>query len=136
MTGIVHARYPMGPDNDEVSASGTSPVEPCTLVSKGQAAAILGGGVQVTEAPQGPTCIFTAAGREVTLAVEGTALASLRESARHATRVRVAGQTGWCLSYGSTSVATPLDSGRVLQVTGPCPAGVRFAALALRRLPS
>jgi hypothetical protein len=35
--------YPTGRDNDEVSETGAGPVEPCKLVSRGKAAAILAG---------------------------------------------------------------------------------------------
>ena len=50
--------------------------------------------------------------------------------------MQVGSGTGWCLDYGSTSVATPLSDGRVLQVTGPCALAGRFAAKALEELSS
>jgi hypothetical protein len=129
--------YPTGRDNDEISETGAAPVRPCGLVSRSNAAAILGGAVLVSQEPQGPTCVFALRGskRQVTLVIENTRLASLRGHARKASRVRVAGHLGWCLRYESTSVAVPLGDGRVLHVTGPCATAARFAARALPHVP-
>lgn len=129
--------YPTGRDTDEVSETGAGPVEPCELVSDGKAAAILGGAVQATQKPKGPTCVYALRGskQQVTLVIENTRLTSLRGHARKASRIQVAGQTGWCLRYESTSVAVSLADGRVLHVTGPCTAAARFAALALPHVP-
>lgn len=129
--------YPSGIDNDEVSETGAGPVEPCSLVSGSEAAAILGGAVQVSQEPQGPTCVYAVEGsaEQVTMVVESTRLASLRKHARKTSAVSIAGQTGWCLRYESTSVVVPLPGGRVLHVTGPCDAAASFAALAVPRVP-
>jgi hypothetical protein len=125
--------YPTGRDNDETSETGAGPVETCRLVSPGDAATILGGAVQVTQEPQGPTCVYALQGSEqqVTLVVEDTRLASLRGHARKASPLQIAGHSGWCLHYESTSVAVPLADGRVLHVAGPCADAARFAARAL-----
>lgn len=133
-TEIVRANYPYGPDNDEISATGAKPVKPCGLVSRAQAVRILGAGVNVSERPQGPTCIYTGSGRQITTVVEEAPLAALRSGARKKTKVSVNGNSGWCLSYETTSVVIDAGHGRVLQVTGPCAAGVRFAAIALPRI--
>lgn len=133
-TEIVTASYPTGRDTDEVSASGAKPIAPCTLVTKKQAEGILGGGVKVTERPQGPTCVYSGSGREIDLVVEKVPLKQLKEGARSAKPVTIRGRQGWCLRYESTSVVVAVGSGRVLQVTGPCQAGVRFAAAALPRI--
>jgi hypothetical protein len=127
------ARFPSGKDNDEISPTGAAPVKPCNLVSKAEASAILGTAVQVTTGPQGPTCIYERLGSTevMTLAVERTSLPSLRNHAKTASRVTVAGWDAWCLRYGSTSVAVPLAEGNVLRVTGPCKTATRFAARAL-----
>jgi hypothetical protein len=131
------ARYPSGPDNDEISETGADPVKPCGLVPRTRAAAILGGAVEVSQEPRGPTCVYAMRGseRQVTLVVEHTRLASLRRHARRAFRVQPVGHAGWCLRYESTSVAVPLAGGRVLSVTGPCVTAARFAAQALPRIP-
>ena len=134
-TEIVTASYPTGRDTDEVSASGAKPIQPCALVSKSEAEGILGKGVAVSEKPQGPTCVYSGSGRKVRVVVEKVPLKSLREGARSATEVSVAGRHGWCLRYETSAVVVAVGEGRVLQVTGPCAAGVRFAAVALPRIP-
>ena len=127
------ARYPTGRDNDEISETGADAINPCGLVSSGKAAVILGGPPQVTEEPQGPTCVYalTGSGLQITVTIESTRLSSLRRHAHKTSRIRVAGKVGWCLRYESTSVAVPLAGGRVLHVTGPCATARRIAALAL-----
>jgi hypothetical protein len=133
----VAARFPTGHDNDEISPTGAVPVNPCKLVSRGGATGILGGAVEATLEPQGPTCVYKMSGsrsEQITLVVGSTPLGSLRRHARQASRVSVAGRTGWCLRYGSTSVGVPLGGGRALHVTGPCGTATRFAARALRHL--
>jgi hypothetical protein len=135
VTEISSAAYPNGHDTDEVSASGAKPIKPCGLVSKAEAKAILGTGVSVAERLQGPTCSYTGSGRQVTLVVGRVSLRSLRGAARGATPVKITGRPGWCLRYEATSVVVAAGEDRVLQVTGPCAAGVRFAALALPRIP-
>jgi hypothetical protein len=131
-TEITQAIYPSGRDNDEISPTGATAVKPCQLVTKAEATAILGKGVTVSEELQGPTCVYSAAGRQITLVVEEVTIKGLREGARKARKVRVAGRQGWCLTYETTSVVVPFDRNRILHVSGPCQAGVRFAAAALR----
>jgi hypothetical protein len=133
---IATASFPSGHDTDEVSVTGAKPVKPCALVTKREAEGILGAGVKVSERLQGPTCVYSGSGREVTLVVMKGSLGKLRSGAKTSTPVTVGGRSGYCLRYESTSVVVGAGSGRVLQVTGPCAAGVRFAAAALRRLPS
>lgn len=130
------ARDPSDQENDEVSESGAGPARPCHLVSRSEAADILGGEVRVSVGLQGPTCIYAArdSKRQVTLVVERIDFDSLRHQAGSAPRIRVGRRSGWCLHYGSTSVAVPLADGRVLDVTGPCPIAARFAARGLARM--
>lgn len=134
-TEIVTATFPTGRDTDEVSASGSKPTPACELVTKREAEAILGAGVALSEKPLGPTCVYSGSGRRVSLVVEKVPLATLRDAARSATEVTVAGRRGWCLRYETTAVVVGVGQGRVLHVTGPCPAGVRFAVKALPRIP-
>ena len=58
---------PSGPGTS--SETGASPAaqapDPCSLVSRGEAAAILGGAVQTTLGRQGPTCIYEPEGSPV-----------------------------------------------------------------------
>lgn len=133
-TTIDVAKFPNGKDNDEISPSGAKPIKPCRLVTKSEASGILGGGVSVSERPQGPTCVYTSSGREITLAVAETPLRALREGARHVSKVTIAGHTGYCLRYQATSIVVAVPAHRVLQINGPCAAGARFAAFALPRL--
>ena len=74
-------------------------------------------------------------GREIDLAVEQGSAKQLKNGAKRAEKVTVNGRSGYCLTYQSTSVVFDVGSGQVLQVTGPCQAGVRFAAVAIPRIP-
>jgi hypothetical protein len=133
-SGIVEASFPTGHDTDEVSVTGAKPVKPCALVPKKKAEGILGPEVQVSERPQGPTCVYTGSGREIDLVVEKASLATLKGEAKKVEPVTINGRQGYCLTFQSTSVVAALGGGRVLQVTGSCQAGVRFAAIALKRV--
>jgi len=127
------AQRPAGEENDEVNATGAEVENPCRLVSADEASTILGAGVRTSVGSQGPTCIYIPKGSkpQMTVSLEQTSLRGLRIRAAEATRVAVGGSAGWCLDYGSTSVAVPAAEGTVLRVTGPCPLAARFAARAL-----
>jgi uncharacterized protein DUF3558 len=131
---VVEAAFPSGHDTDEVSVTGAKPVKPCALVPKKKAESILGSNVKVSERPQGPTCVYMGSGREIDLVVEKTSLSALKREAKKVEPVTIDGRQGYCLTYQSTSVVVGVSGGRVLQVTGPCQAGVRFASIALKRL--
>jgi hypothetical protein len=135
-TEIVSAQFPSGRDTDEESTTGRKPVKPCSLVTAAQANKILGGHVRISERPQGPTCVFSGSGREISLVVEEVPLKPLVQGARKSSQVTAGGHHGWCLRYETSSVVFGVGRGRVLQITGPCPAGVRFAAAALPRIPA
>jgi hypothetical protein len=110
---------------------------PCSLVTKTQASAIIGGPiVEPLEAPQGPTCIYrTAAGKPyVTLAVQTIDFASLKKQIRHSRRVSVSGASAYCGTYGRQMLYLPLPGGRVLSVAAPCTTAARFAAKATPHL--
>jgi hypothetical protein len=128
---IATGQYPNGHDTDEESTSGAKPIKPCSLVSEAQADRILGGGVDISEHLQGPTCAFSGSGREVTLVVMEAPLKPLVAGARKARPLTVGRHRAWCVSYETTSVVTAVRGRRVLQVTGACPAAARFAAAAL-----
>lgn len=131
---VVEAAFPSGHDTDEVSVTGAKAVKPCALVPKKKAEGILGPNVQVSERPQGPTCVYMGSGREIDLVVEKTSLKMLKSEAKKVETVTINGRPGYCLTFQSTSVVIGIGGGRVLQVTGPCQAGVRFASIALKRL--
>jgi hypothetical protein len=134
-TEIAEGNFPNGLDNDEISPTGAKPVEPCTLVTAGQARKILGAGTKVSEHMQGPTCVFQGSGREVTMVVMETPLQPLVKGARSAHSLTLAGHQAWCLRYEGDSVVADVGEGRVLQVSGSCPAATRLAAAALPHVP-
>jgi len=130
-------RYPAGHDTDEKNDTGADPLHPCRWVTRSEAAAILGRRVTTSEAPQGPTCIYTPAGARaaVTLTLEIAPLSPLRRHAKHVAAMRVAGAGGYCLRYASPFVAVPVGASRILHVdAGSCAAAARFAARALPRV--
>jgi hypothetical protein len=88
------------------------------------------------EAPQGPTCIFQAAGARsyVTMTVETTRFAAIRRHSRTLSKRRIAGHTAHCVRYGQVATYVPLSRGRLLHITASCSVGARFAAKALPRL--
>ena len=125
---------PLLKDNDEISPTGAKPIKPCKLVTRPEATAILGKGTTSAEHPQGPTCVYSNAGRTVTLTVEVNSVKTLKGSARKATKVELDGRTGWCIKYQTTAVIVGISGGRVLRADGPCQAGVRFVSKALHRI--
>jgi hypothetical protein len=133
-TTIESAREPLTADNDEIQPTGAKVIKPCTLVTRPEAEVILGKHVTSAERPQGPTCVYSASGRTVTLAVEVNSVNQLRKAARRASKVNVNGRTGWCITYQATAVIIGVSGGRVLRADGPCQAGVRFVAKALPRV--
>jgi hypothetical protein len=134
-TVIATGQFPTGHDTDEESASGTKPIKPCTLVTRKEAKAILGGAVKMEEHPQGPTCVYTSSGREITMALMELSLKPLVSGARKSTPLTVRGHQAYCIRYETTSVVTNVGNGKILQVTGPCQADVRFVSAALPRIP-
>jgi hypothetical protein len=139
-TGPVKARTPAGAIDDEVNASGAKTINPCTLVSRAEAQAILGKPVgQPVSAPQGPTCIYKPQGKTpvVTLAVESLHFSTTKPQAQLRDRmsVTVSGHTAYCGVAGDPTMILPLPAGRFLDVTAPCPLAAAFAAKALSHIP-
>ncbi len=128
-------------DNPGRADSGNGPsagqLNPCTLVSRAQAQAILARPLGVPqEAPLGPTCIYQPTGARsfVTVALEPGELAKFAHRIRHRQQLRVAGRTAYCGDYGQPTTFVATGDGRVLSVVAPCPIGARFAAAALHRM--
>jgi hypothetical protein len=128
---IATGQYPNGHDTDEESLSGRKTISPCSLVSERQANRILGGDVKISEHPQGPTCVFQGSGREVNLVLMEAPFKPLIAGARSAKKLTIDGHPAWCLRYESTMVVTSVGDGRVLQISGACPAAARFAEAAV-----
>jgi hypothetical protein len=138
-SGPVKARTPTGAIDDEVNASGAKTLNPCTLVTRTEAQAILGKPVgQPVSAPQGPTCIYKPQGttRVVTLAVESLHFSTVKPQAQLRDRmsVTVSGHTAYCGVAGDPTMIIPLPAGRFLDITAPCPLAAAFATKALSRI--
>jgi hypothetical protein len=131
---ITEARFPNGHDTDEKSASGRKPIRPCSYVSPKQANEILGGNVKIAEHPQGPTCVYTGSGREITVVLSEVPLKPIITGARNAKPMTIAGHHAYCVRYEKTSIVASVNKGRVLQITGSCQAAARFAALAIPKI--
>jgi hypothetical protein len=134
---VVQARQTPSVSEDEQSAGHSKPLNPCTLVSLSQAQNITQGAItKVIEAPLGPTCIYSGAGRTagVTLAVESenfnqvTRLMSVRK------HIVISGHRSVCGRLGKPILLVPLDRYTLLNVSAPCGIAQRFAALAVGRL--
>lgn len=121
------------------SGHGTAPgqLNPCTLVSRARAQAIIGRPIAAPqEAPLGPTCIYQPRGaaETITLTVETLALSQATSQMHGRTRVQIAGHTAYCGIYGQRMTLVALTGGRVLAIAAPCAVGARLAAAALPRL--
>jgi hypothetical protein len=135
----VKARTQVGMIDDEVSATGAKTLDPCSLVSRTQAQAILGKPVgQPVDAPQGPTCIYTPQGAKslVTVAVVATDFSKIQPQAhlRDRMSVTVSGRAAYCGVAGVPTMIVPLTPGRFLTVTAPCPIAASFATRALSHI--
>jgi hypothetical protein len=116
-------------------AAGAS--RPCSLVTKSQAAAIVGAPlVEPLEAPQGPTCIYqTKSGKPyITLAVQSVSFAKLRKQIHKTRAVAIADRTAYCGTYGEPMLFLPVAGGRVLTISAPCNVAQQFAAKAVGHL--
>lgn len=112
---------------------------PCNLVTREQAAAIVGGPIlEPVEAPQGPTCIYRSKSGDsfVTVAVQALDFDKVRRQMRDVQRFAVSDRTAYCGDYGQPTLYVPLRGGRVLSVTAPCGLARQFAVKAVPRLTS
>ncbi len=133
------ARQPSGSVDDEVNASGAKTLDPCTLVTREEAQAILGKPVgNPVDAPQGPTCVYSVSGAKapVTLAVQALHFSTVKPQSQLQDRITlsVAGHTAYCGVAGTPTLIVPLSAGRFLSVVAPCPIAASFAAKALGRI--
>jgi len=134
---VAQARQTPGSSNDDESATGAKPLNPCKLVSLSEAQTITGGAItKLIEAPLGPTCIYSGRGSSagVTLAVETE---SFRQATRHMTarkHVVVGGHRSLCGRLGTQMLFVPLGRYQLLNVTATCGIAKGFAAVAVSRL--
>jgi hypothetical protein len=113
-------------------------INPCALVTRGEAQSILGATVLAPrQAPLGPTCIYQTGSHRafVTLAVELSSFAKLPRQQSSLRKFSGVGRPAYCGgTTGATGLFVRLGANEVLTVTGPCQTGGRFAAHALARL--
>jgi hypothetical protein len=134
---VEKARPTPSASNDEHSTSAPKPLNPCSLVRLSEAQAITGGAItKTTEAPLGPTCIYSGTGRVagVTLALQSQ---SFRQVTRHMSarkHVVVRGHRSVCGRLGTQMLLVPLSQYELLNVTAPCGIAQRFATVAISRL--
>ena len=110
---------------------------PCNLVTRAQAASILGAAVQEPlEAKQGPTCLYrTKDGDDfVSVAVQSARFRELRSMLSQSLRVDAGGRTAYCGHAGQDMLYVRLSARRVLSIAGSCDVATKFAAKAVREL--
>lgn len=133
--GEINDDNPGRADTGGHSATGRS--DPCTLVSRAQAQAIVGKPIGApVDAPLGPTCIYQPAGAKsfITVAVESIDFSTIKPLIHNRTQSTIDGRAAYCGTYGQPTTFVPLSNGRTLDIAAPCSVGVRFAAEALPRL--
>jgi hypothetical protein len=122
---------------NEQRGTGVAPLNPCSLVTRAEAGAILGRPiVGLHQAPQGPTCIYEPRRAKglVTMAIELTPFDPKKQPAGNVTRVMLRGHNAYCVKDHGLAVLVPLAAGHVLRVAAPCPIASGFASKALARL--
>ena len=134
----VPAKGISGAPNDEVNATGAKTVDPCTLVTRAEAQAIVGKPVgKPVEAPQGPTCIYRPAGARsfITVAVVSLAFSKVLPQSQLRDRISltISGHSAYCGNAGGQQLIVPLANGKFLAVAAPCPIAAAFAKTALSR---
>jgi hypothetical protein len=122
---------------NEQRGTGIAPLNPCTLVTRSEARTILHRPiVGVTQAPQGPTCIYKArqAKSVVTMAIQVAPFDPKKHPARNVTRATLRGHKAYCVKDHGLAMMVPLAAGRLLRVSAPCPIASGFASKALAKL--
>lgn len=115
----------------------TNTRQPCTLVTKSQAQAIVGAPLLApVQAPQGPTCIYRSRSGDsyVTLAVQSLSFAKIKPLLRQRTHVAVSDRTAYCGNYGKPMLYVRLSPGRLLSIAAPCRVAKQFASQAIENL--
>lgn len=110
---------------------------PCALVTKAQAEAILGAKLlDPVVLPQGPTCIYRNSSSQTfaAISVQAQSFGALRRQLRRPERVEVSGRAAYCGMHGRPMLYLPLSRGRVLSVAAQCDTAVRLARRAGARL--
>jgi hypothetical protein len=122
---------------NEQRGTGVAPLNPCSLVTRAEAGAILGRPiVGLRQAPQGPTCIYEPRRTKalITMAIQLTPFDPKKQPAKNVTRVTLRGHNAYCVKDHGLAMLVPLAAGHVLRVAAPCPIASGFASKALARL--
>ena len=107
---------------------------PCEFVSGSQAQAIIGAPIAgITEAPLGPTCVFSLRGKHqtITIAVEQQRLITQVRYMHRRQHLVLHGHHAYCGVLGRPMLDVSLGAGRILNVTAPCSVAKQLAAQAL-----
>lgn len=123
-------------DSEEAKPSHQRIVDPCDLVSRAQAQAILGTALAAPrEAPLGPTCIYRGAHAFMTVSLQTRSFKALRAGQRSLHRFYGLRRQAWCGgTAGATTLFVRVAADRVLSVGAPCITAGRLAAHALASL--
>lgn len=122
---------------EDQSADPRERFSPCNLVSRAQAEAVIGKPIdEPIEAPQGPTCIYSAEGAKsfITVAVQPMQIERIKKQLRNRRQVDVSRRAAYCGTYGQEVLYLPLKRGQVLSITAPCDVAEKLATAALPRL--
>ncbi len=123
--------------SDDLQKRAASQFNPCRLVTVSEAHVITGGAVTSrTEAPLGPTCIYSGAKPlgQITVTIESRALSQVSHQMQQRKPLTVGNRRGYCGRLGAQMLYVPLTSGEVLHVTAPCAIAEQFAIRALPRI--
>lgn len=110
---------------------------PCSLVTKRQAQAILGAKlIDPVVVAQGPTCIYRdrASQSFATISIQSVNFSAVRRQLRRVQRIDVSDRTAYCGMHGRPMLYLPLSRGRVLSVASHCNTAARLARRAAARL--
>ena len=141
-SAIASTRQPRGPAGTAAKGSGeptskvTASTNPCEFVPTRNATAIFHAKVKETEAPLGPTCIFTVKGKKAsdTLAVEVMNITQTVRKMKHVSKFKLTGHEGYCGDLGTAQLFVKLRDHEVLVVHAPCKMGKALAGVAIRHI--
>lgn len=122
---------------DKTQTAAANTFNPCKLVTVPEARSITDGAIAgSTEAPLGPTCIYSEKGatRPITMAIEALSFNQITHQLGKRQSVVVRGRRGYCGQLGMPVLFLPLPSGEVLHIAAPCGVAQQFATVALSRL--
>jgi hypothetical protein len=113
------------------------PQDPCKLVSKAEAQAILGAAIENPRTqPLGPTCVYRTPDSStfITVAFETLDFSQVKSQIQNLVAIDGLGHQAYCGNYGRPAIFVVLSNSKVLNVTAPCGIARQFAAKALPRV--